>query len=54
MFAHPTTKPMRCLVSAAMVLTLVGVYSAPLAFAGVALNTIDPLAIVIVKQIMSL
>ena len=46
MLAHPTTKPMHCLVSAAMVLTLVGVCIAPLAFAGLTANTIDPVAIV--------
>ena len=34
MLAHPPTKPMHCLVSAAMVLTLVGVCLVPLAFAG--------------------
>jgi hypothetical protein len=45
MFAHPT-KALICLVSAAMVLTLVGVWLAPLAFAKVVQNTIDPLAIV--------
>jgi hypothetical protein len=46
MFAYSTTHPVRCLVLAAMVLTLVGVCSAPLAFAGVSLNTIDPRATV--------
>jgi hypothetical protein len=43
---HPSRKPMRSLVPAAMVLTLAGVCLAPLAFAGVALNTIEPLAVV--------
>jgi len=45
MFGYSTTQPIRCLVLAAMVLTLGGVCIAPLAFAGVSLNTIDPLAI---------
>ena len=46
MFAQPTQKPMHCLVSAAMVLTLAGVCAAPMAFAKIALNTIDAVAIV--------
>ena len=46
MLASRIIKPVCCLVAAAMVLTLVGVCSAPLAFAGIALNTIDPTAIV--------
>jgi hypothetical protein len=37
---------MNCLVSAAMVMTLAGVLVAPTAFAKIATNTIDPLAIV--------
>ena len=46
MFAYSTTQPIRYLVLAAMVLTLGGVCIAPLAFAGIALNTINPLAII--------
>ena len=46
MLAHPITKPMHSLVSAAIVLTLVGLCIPPLAFAGVILNTIDQVAIV--------
>ncbi len=46
MFAQPTKKHMKCLVSAAMVLTLAGVFVAPTAFARVVGNTIDPVAIV--------
>ena len=46
MFAHSTTRPVHCLVSAAVVLTFVGVCIAPLAFAGIALNTIAPTATV--------
>ena len=46
MLAHPITKPMHSLVSAAIVLTLVGLCIPPLAFAGVVLNTIDQVAIV--------
>jgi hypothetical protein len=46
MLAHPITKPMHSLVSAAIVLTLVGLCIPPLAFAGVRLNTIDQVAIV--------
>ncbi len=45
MFAHPT-KALHRLVSAAMVLTLLGVCFVPLAFARLARNTIDPVAIV--------
>jgi len=45
MFAPPTQKHMKCLVPAA-VLTLVGVLIAPVAFARIAKNTIDPLAVV--------
>src|SRR5919108_3231670 len=44
MFAQPTKKHVNCLVSAAMVLTLVGVCIAPLAFAGMPFNTIDSVA----------
>ena len=46
MFGYSTAQPTRCLVLAALVLTLGGVCIAPLAFAGIALNTIDPRAIV--------
>ncbi len=46
MLAHPTKKRMICLVSAAMVLTLVGVCIVPTAFARIVANTIDPVAIV--------
>ena len=46
MFAQPIKKHVTCFVSAAMVLTLVGVCIAPLAFAGMPMNTIDPVAIV--------
>jgi hypothetical protein len=46
MFLQPTNTHMKGLVSVAMVLILVGVCLAPLTFAGVALNTIDPVAIV--------
>ena len=46
MFAQATKKYMNCLVSAAMVMTLVGVGIAPMVFARVVLNTTDPLAIV--------
>lgn len=46
MLAHPITKPMHSRVSAAIVLTLVGICLAPLAFAGIALNTIHPVALV--------
>jgi hypothetical protein len=45
MFAHPT-KPLHRLASAAMVLTLVDACLAPVAFAKLILNTIDPVAIV--------
>jgi hypothetical protein len=46
MFAQPTKKHMNCLVSAALVLTLMGVCIAPIAFAGLSSNTIEPVAIV--------
>ena len=46
MLAQPTKKRMLCLVSAAIVLTLVGVFIAATAFAKVVFNTIDPVAIV--------
>jgi len=46
MFAQPTKKHVKCFVLAAVVLTLVGVCIAPLAFAGASMNTIDPVAIV--------
>ena len=45
MLAQPTNKYLKCLVSAAMILTL-GWGMAPLAFARLVLNTIDPVAIV--------
>ncbi len=44
MFAQPTNKYMKWLVSAAMVLTLAGVFVASKAFAGIQANTIDPVA----------
>jgi hypothetical protein len=46
MLAQPTKKHMNCLVSAAMVMALAGVFVAPTAFARITLNTIDPVAIV--------
>jgi hypothetical protein len=46
MVAQPPQKPMTCLVSAALVLILLGVCLAPVAFAGISSNTIDPVAIV--------
>lgn len=46
MFAQPTKKHMKYLVSAAVVLTLAGIFVAPMAFARITMNTIDPLAIV--------
>jgi len=44
MLAQPTKKHMNCLVSAAMALTLVGVFIPPMAFARITFNTIDPVA----------
>ena len=46
MFAQPTQKHMKCLVSAVIVMALGGVCVAPMAFAGLSINTIDPVAIV--------
>jgi hypothetical protein len=46
MCVQPTKKYVQCFVSAAMLLTLVGVCIAPMAFAGIFLNTIDPVTIV--------
>jgi len=46
MLVHQITKPMRCLVAAAVVLTLVGLCIPPLAYAGVSFNTIDPVAVI--------
>jgi hypothetical protein len=46
MFLQPTNKPMNGLVSVAMILILTGVCLPPLASAGIALNTIDPVATV--------
>jgi hypothetical protein len=46
MFAQPTKKHMNFLVSAAIVLTLAGVFVASRAFARIIGNTIDPVAIV--------
>ena len=46
MFAQPTKKLMQCLVATAIVLTLAGVFIAPMAFARMVVNTIDPVAIV--------
>ena len=40
------TTHVKCLVSAAIVLTLAGVFVAPIAFARIMSNTIDPVAIV--------
>ena len=40
------TTHLKCLVSAAVVLTFAGVFVAPMAFARVVLNTIDPVALV--------
>src|SRR6266567_2050943 len=45
MFAHPT-KARHCVVSAGVVLALVGICIAPPAFARIILNTINPVAIV--------
>jgi hypothetical protein len=45
MFPHPTKKHLT-LVSAALALTLVGVFVAPLALARITVNTIDPVAVV--------
>ena len=46
MFTQPTKNQLKCLVSAAIVLTLAGVFVASMAFAKLTLNTIDPVAIV--------
>ena len=46
MLAQPTSKYLKCLVSAAIVLALAGVFVAPMAFARIVTNTIDPVAIV--------
>ena len=46
MFAQPTKKYVKCFVLAAVGLTLMGVCIAPMAFAGLSMNTIDPVAIV--------
>jgi hypothetical protein len=46
MCTQPTKKHVQCFVSAAMIMTLVGVCIAPMAFAGMPFNTIDPVAIV--------
>ncbi len=46
MLDQPTPNSLNQLVSAATVLTLVGVFAAPIAFAKITVNTIDPLAIV--------
>ena len=46
MFAQPTKKHNKFLVSAAIIMTLVGVFIVPTAFARVMLNTIDPVAVV--------
>jgi hypothetical protein len=56
MFAQPAKKHMICLVSAAIVLTLAGLFIADVAFArrGIVANTIDPVAIVTSKAIISL
>ena len=44
MSAQPNKKHIHGLVSAAMVMTLAGLFVAPTAFARVATNTIDPVA----------
>ena len=44
MFAPPTQKHVKCLVPAAIVVALAGVFLAPAAFARVTANTIDPVA----------
>lgn len=46
MVAQPTKNHLQCLVSAAIVLTLAGVFVAPTTFARVTANTIDPIALV--------
>ena len=46
MFAQSMKMRVNCLVSAAIVLILAGVFVASMAFARTALNTIDPVAIV--------
>jgi hypothetical protein len=46
MSTQPSRKARPSLISAALALTLVGVCSTPPTFAGVALNTIDPVALV--------
>ncbi len=46
MSTRPTHRSGQCLVTPAIVITLVGVLLAPVAFAKVALNTIDPVAVV--------
>lgn len=46
MFAQSIRNHMKCLVLAAMTMTLGGVCIAPTAFAGVSLNTVDPVALV--------
>src|SRR5262245_11760471 len=46
MFAQPTHKYRKCLVSAVTVLSLVGVGIAPMTFAAITSATINPLAIV--------
>lgn len=44
--AEPTKKDVKCVVLAAIVTTLVGVFITPIAFARIVNNTIDPVAIV--------
>jgi hypothetical protein len=46
MLAHPSKKDLKCCVAAVMVITLAGVCLAPLAFAGISVNTIDPVAVI--------
>ena len=47
MFAQPTKKDVKCLVSVAIVIALVGVFIVPMAFGGFHFNwTVDPVAIV--------
>ena len=46
MFAQPTHRYLKCLVSAVTVLSLVGVGIAPMTFAAITSATINPLAIV--------
>ena len=44
MFAQPTKRRVKCLLSAAIVIFLVGVFVAPKVFARITANTTDPVA----------